>query len=155
MLPFPSTESNSGFFDWSQLHYQLSQTLRSLMAVVAYTSGFSALVWMNTGMFRLSNIYLEVPKDSAFISNKSCFDRCWHGWDTGVTVRQTDRWLFSFIYIDTVGPWLARISIIRTLGYPNTISNFKILWFSTINGMPVWFLELLGLLYHSAVGRKA
>ena len=48
--------SNSGFLIWSQLHYQLNQTLRSLIAVLAYTIGFSALVLMNTGAFRLKNI---------------------------------------------------------------------------------------------------
>ena len=36
----------------------------------------SALVWMNTGTFRPSKIYLEVPKDSAFILSKSRSDRC-------------------------------------------------------------------------------
>ena len=47
-----------------------------IMAVLAYTIGFSPLVWMNTGTFRLIKIYSEVPEDSAFISSKSHFDRC-------------------------------------------------------------------------------
>ena len=38
------------------------------MAVLAYTIGFNALVWMNTGTFRLITIYFEIPDDSAFIS---------------------------------------------------------------------------------------
>ena len=67
------------------------------MAVLAYTTAFCALVWMNTGTFRLIKIYSEVPEDSAFISNKSRFDRCWHCWDSGVTVRQTDRWTDGFL----------------------------------------------------------
>ena len=33
----------------SQLHYQLSQTLCSLMTTLAYTTAFCALLWMNTG----------------------------------------------------------------------------------------------------------
>ena len=70
--------------------------LRSLMAVLAYTTAFCALVWMNTGTFRFIKIYSEVPEDSAFILSKSRFDRCWHNWDTDVTVRQTDG--FSALY---------------------------------------------------------
>ena len=93
----PVQDRTRDFWCWSELHYQLSQILHNLMAVLAYTLGFSALVWMNTGMFRLIKIYSEVPEDSALISSKSRFDRCWHCWDSGVTVRQTDRWLFSFI----------------------------------------------------------
>ena len=56
---------------------------------------------------------------------------------------------------------IIRISITRILGYPNTILNFKIQktpWFSAKSSskwMSVWILDLLGLLYHSTVGRKA
>ena len=56
---------------------------------------------------------------------------------------------------------IIRISIIWTLSYPNTIFNFKIprqfdfLQNQAINDMSVWFLDLLGLLYHSTVGRNA
>ena len=56
---------------------------------------------------------------------------------------------------------IIRISIIQTLGYPNAIFNFKILktiWFSA-KPSNKWnvhvILDLLGLLYHSAVGKKA
>ena len=51
------------------------------------------------------------------------------------------------------------ISIIRTLSYPNTILKLKSFDFQQnqviINGMLVWFLDLLGLLYYSTVDRKA
>ena len=76
MLPLLQHRIELGFLIRSQLHYQLSQTLSSLMAVLAYTSGFSALMWMNTEVFRLTKVYSEVPEDSAFISSKSRFHRC-------------------------------------------------------------------------------
>ena len=50
-----------------------------LMAVLAYTSAFNALVWMSNRMCRLLKIYLAVPEDSAFILSKSGFNRCIHG----------------------------------------------------------------------------
>ena len=43
------------------------------MAVLAYTIGFNALIWMNTDMHRLIIIYFEVPEDQAFISSRSHF----------------------------------------------------------------------------------
>ena len=49
------------------------------MAVLVYTTGFNALVWMNTDALRLIKIYFEVPEDSAFISSKSHFNRNRHG----------------------------------------------------------------------------
>ena len=55
---------------------------------------------------------------------------------------------------------IVRISIIRTLSYPNTISNLKSFDFhffqqnQVINGMLVWFLDFLGLLYYSTVERE-
>ena len=75
----------------SQMLYQLSYAFSGLMAVLAYTSAFNALVWMSNRTCRLLKIYLAVPEDSAFISSKSGFNRCIHGWDIGVTVRRTDR----------------------------------------------------------------
>ena len=56
---------------------------------------------------------------------------------------------------------IIRISIIQTLSYLNTIlksqKNNLIMYLQNqvINEMSVWFLDLLGLLYHSTVGRKA
>ena len=55
---------------------------------------------------------------------------------------------------------IIRISIIQTLSYLNTIlksqKNNLIMYLQNqvINEMSVWFLDLLGLLYHSTVGRK-
>ena len=46
------------------------------MSVLAYSSGFSALVWMNTEAFRLIKINFEGPEDSAFILSQSGFSRC-------------------------------------------------------------------------------
>ena len=66
------------------------------MAVLASTTAFCTLVWMNTDTFKLIKIYSEVPKDSAFILSKSRFDQCWHCWDTGMMVRQIDRQRESF-----------------------------------------------------------
>ena len=68
-----------GFWFRSQMLYQLRQTLRSLMAVLAYTSAFSALVWMTKCTWRLLKTYLVVSEDSAFISSKSSFNQCRHG----------------------------------------------------------------------------
>ena len=48
----------------------------NLMTVLAYTIDFSALMWMNTGTFRLTKIYSEAPEDSAFILSKSRFNHC-------------------------------------------------------------------------------
>ena len=55
-----------------------------------------------------------------------------------------------------------QISIIRTLGYiseryyecRNPIRQFNFLNNQVINGIIVWFLHLLGLLYHSEVDRR-
>ena len=70
---------------------------------------------------------------------------------------QLDTWLYSRTSI-------IRISIIQTLGYPNTIVNVEIsrnpkrqlsfLHNQVINGLLVLFLDLLGLLYHSTVDKK-
>ena len=64
-----------------------------------------------------------------------------------------------WIYSRTSTIW---ISIIWTLGYLNAISNFEIpkrpfdfLQNQVINKIPVWFLDLLDILYHSTVGWKA
>ena len=73
------------------------------MAVLAYTIGFKALVWMNTDTFKLIKIYFEAPEDSAFILSKSHVNRCRHIWDIGVTVRQTDRQTaFLALYIEEI-----------------------------------------------------
>ena len=74
-VALPSEGSNLWCWFRSQFHYQLSQTLCSLMAVLAYTTAVCALVWMNTGMFRLMKMYSKVPEDSAFILSKSCFNQ--------------------------------------------------------------------------------
>ena len=77
MLPFSSAGSNSAHLVLKSVAlYQLSKNFRTVMAVLAYTFGFNALVWMNTGMFRLIKVYSEVPDDSAVISSKSHFNRC-------------------------------------------------------------------------------
>ena len=60
----------------SQLHYQLSQTLRSLMAVLAYTSAFCALVWMSNHTCRLLKVNFVILKGTAFISSKYRFNPC-------------------------------------------------------------------------------
>ena len=67
------------------------------------------------------------------------------------------------MYICTVEPRLSesplsKPSVIRMLFL--ILKSQKIIWFSAkpkliINKMSVWFLDLLGLLYHSTVGRKA
>ena len=44
------------------------------MAVLAYTTAFYALVWMNTGTFRVIKIYSEVPEDSAFRTSSVSID---------------------------------------------------------------------------------
>ena len=88
----------------SQLHYQLSQTMHTLMAVLAYTTTFCTLIWMNTGMFRLIKVYSEVPEGSVYISNKYHFNWCWHCWDTGMTVRQTET-TFQLYIVDRFTFW--------------------------------------------------
>ena len=88
----------------SQLHYQLSQTIRTLMAVLTYTTAFCTLIWMNIGIFRLIKIYSEVPEVSVFISNKYRFNRCWHCWDTSMTVRQTET-TFQLYIVDRFAFW--------------------------------------------------
>ena len=92
-----STTCGCGFR--SQVLYQLRQTLCSLLAVLAYASAFSALMWTTKCTWRLLKTYLVVSEDSACISSKSGFNPCRHGWDIGVTVRtdrQTDG--FSALY---------------------------------------------------------
>ena len=64
-MPSPVQDQTRGLWFRSQLHYQLSQTLCSLVAVFAYNIAFCALVSMNTDTFRLIKIYSEVPEDSA------------------------------------------------------------------------------------------
>ena len=61
--------------------------------------------------------------------------------------------LFKYSRTSIIRISIIRISIIRTLGYPNTILNFEIpkrqidfLQNQIINEMPVWFLDLLGLI---------
>ena len=68
--------STCGFWFRSQMHYQLHLTLRSLMAVLAYTGAFCTLVWTTKRTFRLLKTNLVVPEDSAFISSKSRFNPC-------------------------------------------------------------------------------
>ena len=76
--------------------------------------------------------------------------------------------VFIQIYANanTVGPSLSESPLSESLLSEPLLSyhyfeflNPKI-WFyflqnQTISDMPVWFLDLLGLLYHSTVGRKA
>ena len=62
------------------------------------------------------------------------------------------------IQLSTVGPWLSESLLSEHSIYPNAILNLKshkTIWFSTepSNDMLVWFLDLLGLLYHSTVDR--
>ena len=76
MLAFPSAGSNSGPLVLKSVALPTEPNFMQFMAVFAYTTAFCALVWMNTGTFRLIKIYFEVPEDSAFISSKSRFDRC-------------------------------------------------------------------------------
>ena len=59
---------------------------------------------------------------------------------------------------DTVGPRLSE----SPLSEPSVIwilfqilKSFDFQQSHVINGMPVWYLDLLGLLYHSTVDRKA
>ena len=54
---------------------------------------------------------------------------------------------------NTVGPRLSEPSVIRTLFQTfKSIKRFDFLQNQVINEMPVWFLDLLGLLYPSTVG---
>ena len=63
--------------------------------------------------------------------------------------------------ISTVEPWLSESplsepSVIQMLFW--TLKSEKTPWFlqnQVINEIPVWFLDLLGLVYHSTVGKKA
>ena len=56
---------------------------------------------------------------------------------------------------------IIQISIIWTIGYLNATSNFKITrqfdipQNQVLNEMSVWSIDLLGLLYHNTVDRKA
>ena len=53
---------------------------------------------------------------------------------------------------------IIRISIIWTLGYPNTIPNFKIPKHDLIfcnKWKAMWFSDCLGLIFHSTMSRKA
>ena len=70
------THITCNFWFSSHLHYQPSQTLLSLMAVLAYTSAFCVLMWMSYGMCRLLKINFVILKDTAFIWSKSCFNPC-------------------------------------------------------------------------------
>ena len=97
MLPFPNTGSNSGSLVYSELHYQLSQTLLNLMAVLAYTIVFCTPMWMNTGTFRLIKYTLRSQKiQLSFQASLILIDADTD--DISVTVRQmvkqTDTWLY-------------------------------------------------------------
>ena len=72
------------------------------MAVLAYTSAFSALVWMSNCTCRLLKINFGILKDTAFISSKSRVNPCWHGWDISVPKSadgRTDRQTAFQLYI--------------------------------------------------------
>ena len=66
--------------------------------MAAYTFVFYVFLLMNSGSRRLVKIN-SVLKDSAFILSKSHFDQCRVMSVTKNADRQTDRWLFIFIYI--------------------------------------------------------
>ena len=91
-----------GFGFRSQVHYQLSQSLHTLMAVLAYTSAFCTLVWMTKRMFRLFKINLAIPDNLAFISSKSSFNRCRHSWDIGVMVQTDGQTAFQLYIVDAL-----------------------------------------------------
>ena len=59
------------------------------MAVLAYTSAFSALVCMSNCTCRLLKTNFVILKDTAFISSKSRLNLCRHG--LVISVTQTDR----------------------------------------------------------------
>ena len=79
MLPLPQQKIKLEILMLKSAALPTEQKLTLLMAVLVYTIGFNALVWMNTDALRLIKIYLEVPEDSGFISSKSHFNRCRHG----------------------------------------------------------------------------
>ena len=68
---------------------------------------------MNSGFYRLVKINSVIPKGTALISSKSCFDWCWHYWDIyepkmktdRQTDKQTDRRLISFINNNARNIW--------------------------------------------------
>ena len=76
-----------------------------------------------------------------------------------------DPYLFIYInsydYFCTAGPWLSESplfepSIILMLFlFWNPKTKFDFLQNQVINRMLVWFLDMLGLLYHSTVDRKS
>ena len=91
------TATTCGFWFRSQLHYQLSQTLCSLMAALAYISAFSALVWISNCTWRLlKQTWLSQKTQLSFQASPVSIDVEMGEILTGWT-RQTDRQLFSFI----------------------------------------------------------
>ena len=62
------------------------------------------------------------------------------------------------VFTYTVGPWLSESPLpepsdIRTLF--QILKSFDFQQNQAMNGMPVWLLDFIGLLYHSTVGRRA
>ena len=57
------------------------------------------LLLINSGFCRLVKINLVFFKDTAFISSKSRFDRCWHSWVMSIPKMQTDGQTAFQLYI--------------------------------------------------------
>ena len=90
---------NCGFWFRSRLYYQLSQTLHSLIAVLAYTGAFSALVRMSYHTCRLLKYTSPSQKTQlSFRASLVSIDADTAEISTGRS-RQTDRWL-SFYILD-------------------------------------------------------
>ena len=64
-------------------------------------------------------------------------------------------------HCNTVEPWLSESPLSEPwlsehyFKFENPKRRLDLLQNQVINETPIWFLELLGLLYHSTVGKKA
>ena len=127
LLPIPNTGSNFWSLVRSQLHYQSSQTLSNFMAVLAYTHAFYTLVWTNTITLILVKTHFIIPKDSAFISSKSCFNQCKHSWIISVPKIQRDwQMAFQFYIVDFHSKWNVTVRDCRfkqLVEWQNSVNN--------------------------------
>ena len=108
---------------------------------------------------RLKNIMDTLTHN---VYNYACTGKSTHMYLSTVALKESCKTCQNLLLLDmpesiTVEPWLSESplsepSVIQM--YRNPKRWFKFLQNHVINGMLMWFLYLLGLLYHSTVDRK-